>query len=380
MRKVATIFEILAIFGTMSFGLGITLTLKSNAEISSKYVTLYDLAATFSGVSTQTLKNFTVAFAPQPGTYYDLDSQNIITMAQQSIKWLKVTATSKTIRVSAIDIPVNLSKVQNALVTEVGTSAIFILDFQPIGINNDDYKIEISNFSQMGDEYFALVKIIDGSVINYSNAVFEIGSIGISNSIGGISQLVSNYLGNGTTLSRITELEDMKYDLIDVGKPFKLSNKIVGVPVNFIDDGTTFRSEVIKYIPHQFVNVIVASKNIEYGQSITQNMVSQKYLDVYATTTAYATNLNEVIGNVATWSFMAGQVISMQGIQTPPDVVAGQILIAYVSYPSMTVTTFVRAMQSGKIGQIIPVRNVSNGYMMYGLIEKGPEIRIYGGG
>ncbi len=379
MKRLLLIFEILTIFETLSFSLGITLTLKSSAIVSSNFVTLYDLAATFTGVSTQTLKNFTIAFAPQPGTYYDLDAQSVKIMAERSIKWLKVIPTSQKIKISTISIPINLSILQNAISTAMGTSSVFIIDFQPAGIQSTNYSIKIESISKIGDKYFALVKIVDGNDVNYSNATFEVGSIGSTESMEGIAQIAAGYLGEGITLSRVTDL-NQKLDLVNVGKPFKLSNNMVGVPVNFIDGGILVDSRVIKYIPHEFVNVIIAAKNIYCGQKITSDMLSQKYVDVYATTTVFATSISRITGSMATWSFSIGQIVSLQGVQTPPDVLAGQILVAYVSYPSMTVTTFVRAMQDGRIGQIISVRNVENGYMMYGLIEKGPRIRIYTGG
>lgn len=373
------------IFGLISteilvFGLGIELTLKSNATVTTQYVTLYDLAATFTGVSTSDLTNFIVAFAPQPGTYYYLDAQSIKLRAEQSIKWLKVIPSSKEIRVYSSDMPIDLLKVQNAIATKAGTTNVFVMNFQPTGIGNSKYDIEIGNISQFGQSYFALVKITNNQSVSYSNATFEIGRIGTAKSLGEIAQIASRPLGNGITLSIDSNYELPKFDEIAVGKPFKISNKVVGVPINVIYNGRIVDAKVLKYMPREVQNVVVAARDINYGQRITSDMITQRPMDVYATTTSYATIPSRIIGNLALWSFKAGQIISPFGISTPPDVMAGQIIVAYVSYNNLTVTTFVRVMQNGYIGQIIPVRNIENGYLMYGLLESGPKVKIYGGG
>lgn len=378
MKWIFVFFEIL-ISSTIVLGLGISITLKSNVTVSSEYVTLYDLAETFTGISTSTMKNFIVAFAPTAGTYYYLDAQSVKLRAEQTIKWLKVITTSKSIKVSAIDVPVNLSTVMNALTTALGTSNVFIVNFQAVGIQDKSYKVEVGSISQIGKRYFALIKIVDGQSVSYSNVTFNIGSAGTADNVEKIPQIASKYLGSKVTLSPISELKVPKCDVINVGMPFKLSGNVIGIPANFMNGSKVVASEIFKYIPHEFEKVIIASKNIEYGQKITLGMISEKNMDVYATTTAYATDPNKIIGNMTSWSFSKGQIISMQGIQTPPDVMVGQILQAYVSYPSMTITTFVRAMQNGYTGQVIQVRNVENGYLMYGVIESGPKIKIYGG-
>ncbi|HEU24963.1 MAG: flagella basal body P-ring formation protein FlgA [Mesoaciditoga sp.] len=362
-----------------AFGLGIDLTLKSSATVSSEYVTLYDLAATFTGVSASDLKNFIVAFAPQPGTYYYLDAQSIKIRAEQSIKWLKVIPTSKEIMVYSTEMSVDLLKIQKAIATKVGTSNVFVVNFQPTGIRNPDYEIEVSNISQFGQNYFALVRITSGQSVSYSNATFEIGGIGIARSFDEISRIAAADLGKGITLTDVSKVKLPKFDEIAVGRPFKISGKMVGVPVNIIQDGKVVDAKIIKYVPKEIENVIVASVDINYGQRITADMIKQMPMDVYATTTAYATLPSRIIGNLALWSFKAGQIISPFGISTPPDVMAGQIIVAYVSYNNLTVTTFVRVMQNGYIGQIIPVRNIENGYLMYGLLENGPKVKIYGG-
>ncbi len=404
----------IVVLGVVSFPS--TLTLKSSAIASGRYVTLYDLAATFNGISVRVLKNFKVAFSPQPGTYYTIDAKSVKARAENEIKWLDVLLTSNKIKVSSRSFTINLVKVQQALASKLSTN-VFIMDFPTVKIAESDYTVNIKSISEIDGKKFALVEIKANGMNTYANVGFETDLIGRTNDIKKIPEIVNSSLKKKFSLSLINNVKavpeafsdnasDQKnskdgadgtlsstgdgklhssslqndFEFIDVGKPFILSKNIIGVPVNFISSSKVVRSVVLKYTVHEYKEVVVAANRIEYGQKITRNSLKLKKLDVYATTTAYATSIKECAGKIALWSFLNGQVVSMQGLKSPPDVVVGQILIAYISYPTMMVTTFVRVMQNGNMGQVIPVRNIENGYMMYGTIEKGPKIRIYSGG
>ena len=393
----------IVVLGVVSFPS--TLTLKSSAIASGRYVTLYDLAATFNGISIRVLKNFKVAFSPQPGTYYTIDAKSVKVRAENEIKWLDVLLTSNKIKVSSRSFTINLVKVQQALASKLSTN-VFIMDFPTVKIAESDYTVNIKSISEIDGKKFALVEIKANGMNTYANVGFETDLIGRTDDIKKIPEIVNSSLKKRFSLSLINGIKVMPetfsanasgkknaktvstgerqsqndFEFIDVGKPFILSKNIIGVPVNFISSSKVVRSVVLKYTVHEYKEVVVAANRIEYGQKITRNSLKLKKLDVYATTTAYATSIKECAGKIALWSFLNGQVVSMQGLKSPPDVVVGQILIAYISYPTMMVTTFVRVMQNGNMGQVIPVRNIENGYMMYGTIEKGPKIRIYSGG
>ncbi len=370
-------FVTIVVFGFFSFAS--TLTLKSNAIVSGKYVTLYDLAATFSGISVQTLKNFKVAFAPQPGTYYVIDAKSVKIRAEREIKWLDVLLTSTEIKISSRAFTIGVAKIQQALSTKLATE-VFITDFPTVRIPTSDCEIRIKNISEIGDKKFALVEISANDTNTYVNVEFETRAIGKVNRMGKIPKVVNSYLKKRFEFSLANRISGLRFDFIDVGKPFGISKHLMGVPVNFILSSKVVKSAVLKYVVHDYENVVVASRKIGYGQKIENDLLRLERLDVYATTTAYATSFKACVGKLAVWSFLKGQVISLKGLKSPPAVITGQILIAYISYPAMMVTTFVRAMQNGVVGQVIPVRNVENGYMLYGVIEKGPKIRIYSGG
>ncbi len=365
------------ILGVVS--LASTLTLKSSAIVSGRYVTLYDLAATFSGISVQVLKDFKVAFSPQPGTYYMIDAKSVKIRAESEIKWLNVSLTSSKVRISSKSFTVNLSEIQQALASKLATN-VFITNFPVVKVADENYTINIKSVSEIAGKKFALVELRANGISTYANISFETDLIGRTNKIKKIPEIVNLFLKKDFSLSLINSIPSINFEFIDVGKPFILSRNIMGVPINFVSYSKVIKSVVLKYAIHEYKKVVIAAKRIEYGQKITRDSLKLERIDVYATTTAYATSLKKCIGKIAVWSFFNGQVISMQGLKSPPDVVVGQILIAYISYPTMTVTTFVRAMQNGNVGQVISVRNVDNGYMLYGTVEKGPKIRIYSGG
>ncbi len=362
--------------GALSFSS--TLTLKTSAFVSGKYVTLYDLAATFNGVAVEKLKDFVVAFAPQPGESYYLDAKSIRIRAQQSIKWLKVFESSKRIKVTCLSSKVEMSSVLKSLEDKMKKD-VFLTAFPNVSISESKYSIHVKNVSQIGEKYFALIEVksIDGDT--YLNVSFETTAIGTTNTLKGIRELAGSYFGRGITLIGSPVLNVHHFSFARVGKPFRSSLKQAKVPVNFIIQHKE-QPEILEYKLTQFENVVVAKRNIPFNSKITLQDLELKKLDVYATSTIYATSLSVCVGKISTWSFQKGQVLNLNGLKSPPDVVAGEVLIAFVSYPGMTVTTFVRAMQNGNIGDVIAVRNLNNGYMFYGTVEKGPKICVYRGG
>ncbi len=368
----------------MIFVLGViafssTLTLKSGAIVSGKYVTLYDLAATFNGISAKKLKNFVVAFSPQPGSSYVIDSKIVKIRAEKEIKWLKVSAISDKIKITSKAFVIDFTEIQKALANKMRTH-VFLTSFPNVKTSFATCTVSVENISKVGRNNFALLELKQKKMSTYVNVNFETDLVGTANNVEDIARVVIPTLGKDLSLSLRSDVPNVDFDFIEVGKPFSLSAKMMAVPVNFISSSKVKISTVLEYIPHEYENVVTAAQGIRYGQKLTRDSLKTKRLDVYATSTLYSTSIGDCIGKISAWSFRKGQVISLAGLKSPPDVVVGQVLIAYISYPSMTVTTFVRAMQSGNIGQVISVRNVENGYMLYGMVEKGPKIRVYSGG
>ncbi len=355
-----------------------TLTLKTNAVVSGRYVTLYDLAATFSGVSVEKLKNFIVAFAPQPGESYYLDAQSIKIRAEREIKWLKVFEKSKRIKVTSQVFEMSMSSVLKAL-EEKTRSHVFLTAFPTVRISSQEFAVTVKNVSKVGEKYFALIEIKDKGTNTYVNVTFEKTEVGTADTLEKVKKLAAREFGNKMTLLGKNIIKLRKYSFIRVGMPFKSSADTVKVPVNFVSDNDEYPA-ILEYKVAQYEEVVVAKRSIPFNSKITLNDVELRRMNVYATSTIYATSLKTCVGKISTWSFEKGQVINLNGLKSPPDVVAGEVLIAYVSYPGMTVTAFVRAMQNGNIGQVIAVRNLNNGYMFYGTVEKGPKICVYHGG
>jgi flagella basal body P-ring formation protein FlgA len=363
--------------GVLSFSS--TLTLKSNAIVKGQYVTLYDLAATFDGVSVQKLKEFIVAFAPQAGSSYTLSADSVKIRAQNEIKWLKVFEKSKNIKIVSEAFAVDLSLIHDAIESKMGKN-VFLTSLPSVTLPASNYIAEVKSVSEISGKHFALVKLSQNGMVSYVNVEFETSEIGTANDISDIKTVVLSTMKKGISLSLTNTIPNVNFESVEVGKPFKSFSNVLKVPVNFVSNDKTF-STILEYKLSLYANVVVAKKRIPYGKKLTTDDLSLEKMNVYATSTVYATSLKACVGKISTWSFRKGQVISLNGLKSPPDVLAGEILIAYVSYPpAMTVTTFVRAMQNGNIGEVIAVRNVSNGYMLYGTIEKGPKICVYSGG
>lgn len=122
--------------------------------------------------------------------------------------------------------------------------------------------------------------------------------------------------------------------------------------------------------------IVVAKRKINYGEIIQEDDVELKKYDVFGKNLEFSEDMKEVIGKRSKRAFNPGDPIVTSYLETPPYVVRGQIVSAYVSINGITVTTFVRLMEDGNIGEVVNARNTTTGKLVYGVVEKGPRLRI----
>jgi len=122
--------------------------------------------------------------------------------------------------------------------------------------------------------------------------------------------------------------------------------------------------------------IVVAKRKINYGEIIQEGDVELKKYNIFGKNMEFLENTEEVIGKRSKRNFNPGDPIIETYLEVPPYVVKGQVVSAYVSINGIVVTTFVRLMEDGNIGEVVSARNVDTGKLIYGVIEEGPRLRI----
>lgn len=121
--------------------------------------------------------------------------------------------------------------------------------------------------------------------------------------------------------------------------------------------------------------VLVVKKLVRYGEKIRPQDVETKIIDVL---TLYETpaSSEDAIYAPAVKTLRPGDIVTLSSIKRKPDVVKGQVIIAYVTLPGIHISALVEALEDGYIGDTIRVRNISSGKILKGVLEKGPVLKI----
>ncbi|QTA38284.1 flagellar basal body P-ring formation protein FlgA [Thermosipho ferrireducens] len=123
-----------------------------------------------------------------------------------------------------------------------------------------------------------------------------------------------------------------------------------------------------------FRKIPVAARNINYGEQVTDKDIIRKSVNILS---LHGTPVNvSELPMIARKSFKEGEAILKEYLDKIPDVVTGQLLIGIVELPGVKVTALLRAMEDGNIGDVIKARNVDTGKLVYGIIVKGPLLRV----
>jgi len=142
-----------------------------------------------------------------------------------------------------------------------------------------------------------------------------------------------------------------------------------------------FQGKRISYVTLQLRlvslrKVVVAARRINYGEIISKEDLEYARVNVFDVTGTYMENLEECVGKKARKMFNEGEVILQEFLEKTPDVVRGQIILAYVEFPGIKVMSLVRSMENGWIGETIVARNLETGRLVYGILEEGPFLRV----
>ncbi|WP_448517774.1 flagellar basal body P-ring formation chaperone FlgA [Pseudothermotoga sp.] len=128
-----------------------------------------------------------------------------------------------------------------------------------------------------------------------------------------------------------------------------------------------------------FTDVLVANRTVRSNEVLSENDVTFQRVNLLTLNVEHCTDLNQVVGKIARRMFRQNEPLDARYLAKPPDVKAGQLLIAKVSIGSVFATAQVRAMRDAYVGEKISVRNVSSGVLIEGLLQEDLTVLVIGG-
>ncbi len=126
----------------------------------------------------------------------------------------------------------------------------------------------------------------------------------------------------------------------------------------------------------RYLSVVVLDRPVERQQMIGPADLRLERQAVSSLTSGYFSDLESVIGLRTRRRLAAGQVLIPAHVEQPPLIKRGQEITIYAVKPGLTVQMKGIALEDGRLGQRIRIRNSSSKRIVEGYVESADTVRI----
>lgn len=126
------------------------------------------------------------------------------------------------------------------------------------------------------------------------------------------------------------------------------------------------------------VPVVTSAQRLERGRIIGEGDIALSEQNVAQTTDRFFTQPQEVIGQTVKRRLNAGQIITTAALNQPVLIARGQQVMLIIQHHGIEASTMGEALQQGRKGEAIRVRNLSSQRIVDGLVESAGVVRVTG--
>ncbi len=119
--------------------------------------------------------------------------------------------------------------------------------------------------------------------------------------------------------------------------------------------------------------VVVASRHLAVGETVTANALSIEQRDTSPLRKGYLADTALAVGQTVKRAIPAGAVVVPSALKARTAIERGQSVTLSAAGSGLSIRMAGRAMADGAVGQRIPVRNLSSGQVVEGLV-RSPEL------
>lgn len=123
----------------------------------------------------------------------------------------------------------------------------------------------------------------------------------------------------------------------------------------------------------------VPAVTIYPGDVIRDNMLIERDFAETATSSAMVDSRNALIGKVARRTLLPGKAIPVGAVEDARVVSNGSQVKVVFEEQGLTITTYAAALQNGRVGDLVKVRNLDSGLTVSGTVLSDGSIRVSGG-
>jgi len=148
------------------------------------------------------------------------------------------------------------------------------------------------------------------------------------------------------------------------------------VYVSVYANGTFFRRAICYYKIHVYDNVLVAAHDLPLEKVLTASDFRTEEREIENRAKLYPTKVDDVVGMVPSRVIKEGNIIFENMLQNPIVMEVGAPINLVLKENGIEITTAGIAMQRGRVGKVIRVRNASSAKVMRGRVVDASTVEI----
>lgn len=146
--------------------------------------------------------------------------------------------------------------------------------------------------------------------------------------------------------------------------------------IEFIVDGKKVRRQKINVQMEVLIPVVLSSINLKRNQIISEKDIYIKKQWVSKNSPKMLTSFNKVIGKRLKKNLQAGEPLFGSFLEIPAVIAKGKKVTILVETKNVRITTQGIAMEAGKQGQVIKVKNIGSNKVVYARVTNNSTVRI----
>ncbi|MBM7556999.1 flagellar basal body P-ring formation chaperone FlgA [Halanaerobacter jeridensis] len=157
------------------------------------------------------------------------------------------------------------------------------------------------------------------------------------------------------------------------------NRRLLGVnmlPIKVLVDGQLYRKFYIKFSTKLRVQVLIPKKRLEQGQSLTADLFVQRERLLTNAPDRYVSSFQALENKVLTRTLAAEQILTNDMLATPQLVTRWQKVKIVAKVGGVVVTTTGKALENGRKGDIIKVKNTNSNQTIEAKVVAPNEVEV----
>jgi flagella basal body P-ring formation protein FlgA len=172
----------------------------------------------------------------------------------------------------------------------------------------------------------------------------------------------------------LVKYPDARLVVSDVSRDLLSGN--VTIPVGIVSANKVMKRVYVTVKIQTFDSVYVTKRSINQHQTITEDNIEKKWMEITGLEEQIVKNVNEILDKRTTRYISDGKPITLNNIENLPIIKSGQPITIISKVNSVVISVYGVAKEDGKKGQIIAVENSTSSAKLRGRVIDKDKVEI----